>query len=234
MVGSNSFCVCKVSMCYDLFWSVTGATHKCKRVTHTVNWPHTVPHNHFTWTSMICVNMNGVRYLNWNILAKGVTLEVNLREHISCMPPPSVNNSALSGFETKGDITRNPKPGYFAKVMFLHVSVYPQRVSRPISRRRLGGLAGGLKAHTQGGAWASGWGGVSRSIPRGEVGGSGQGISRPISRGSLGVWLWGSPSPGPGGVQAQPGGNGVSRPRPGMCIPACTEADTHSGVQPKF
>ena len=52
----------------------------------------------------------------------------------------------------------------------------------------------------------SGWG-ISRPIPRGEVEGSGWGgVSRPIPRGRLGVWLEGSPGPGLGG--------GVSRPRP--------------------
>ena len=31
----------------------------------------------------------------------GVTPEVNLREHIQCMPPPSVNKAAHSAFETQ-------------------------------------------------------------------------------------------------------------------------------------
>ena len=33
--------------------------------------------------------------------SKGVALEVNLREGISCMFPPSVNKAAPSGFETQ-------------------------------------------------------------------------------------------------------------------------------------
>ena len=31
----------------------------------------------------------------------GITPEVNLMEHISCKPPPSVNKAAHSGFETQ-------------------------------------------------------------------------------------------------------------------------------------
>ena len=31
----------------------------------------------------------------------GIAPEVNLREHISCMPPPSTNKAAYSGFETQ-------------------------------------------------------------------------------------------------------------------------------------
>ena len=31
----------------------------------------------------------------------GIAPELNLREHISCMPPPSVNKAAHSGFETQ-------------------------------------------------------------------------------------------------------------------------------------
>ena len=62
-------------------------------------------------------------------------------------------------------------------------------------------------------------------------------VSRPRPRGSaqgggvqaLGVLPWGCPGqgecPGPGGVQAQAQGVSSSRPR-GVCIPACTEADT--------
>ena len=32
---------------------------------------------------------------------RGVAPEVNLREHISCTPPPSANKAAHSGFETQ-------------------------------------------------------------------------------------------------------------------------------------
>ena len=38
----------------------------------------------------------------------GVTPEVNLREHVTCMPPLS-SNKAL---KPRGDITRSPKQGY--------------------------------------------------------------------------------------------------------------------------
>ena len=31
----------------------------------------------------------------------GVTPEVNLREHITCIPPTTANNTAHSGFETQ-------------------------------------------------------------------------------------------------------------------------------------
>ena len=37
----------------------------------------------------------------------GVTPEVNLREHVTHMPPPSVNKAAYSGFETQRDVTRS-------------------------------------------------------------------------------------------------------------------------------
>ena len=71
----------------------------------------------------------------------------------------------------------------FAKVIFLHLSVCPREL---MSRPRPGG---------QGLVWL-GAGGVSRPRPRGEVGGSSWGVSRPrqgVSR----------PTPGGGGVQAQ-------------------------------
>ena len=42
----------------------------------------------------------------------GVTPEVNLREHVTHMIPPSVNKAAHSGFETQRDVTRSPKQGY--------------------------------------------------------------------------------------------------------------------------
>ena len=37
----------------------------------------------------------------------GVAPEMNLREYVACMPPPSANKAAHSGFETK-----KPKTGY--------------------------------------------------------------------------------------------------------------------------
>ena len=48
----------------------------------------------------------------------GVTLELNLREHISCMPPPSPNKAAHSGFETQRRHHQKSKTG---------VSVAPQK-----------------------------------------------------------------------------------------------------------
>ena len=41
-----------------------------------------------------------------------VTPEVNLREHVTPMPPPSVNQAAYSGFETQRRHTRSPKQEY--------------------------------------------------------------------------------------------------------------------------
>ena len=89
----------------------------------------------------------------------------------------------------------------FAKVMFLHLSVYPQGVE--VSRPSPGG-----------GVWGSGRG-VSRPRPRGEGGGwgSGWGVSRPRPRGRLGVWQGGCPGPSPGGGWGILLG-GVSKPRP--------------------
>ena len=48
----------------------------------------------------------------------GVTLKVNLRECLTCMPLPSVNNAACSGFETQGRHHQKSKIG---------VSVAPQK-----------------------------------------------------------------------------------------------------------
>ena len=41
----------------------------------------------------------------------GVTPEVNLREHISHTPPPSVNKAAHSGFETQRRYDKKYKTG---------------------------------------------------------------------------------------------------------------------------
>ena len=41
----------------------------------------------------------------------GVAPEVNLREHISCMPPPSVNKDAHFGFETQRRYYQKSKIG---------------------------------------------------------------------------------------------------------------------------
>ena len=56
------------------------------------------------------------------------------------------------------------------------------------------------------------------------VGGGGGGVCRPTPGGGWGVWL-GSPGSHPGGRLWGLAG-GISRPRGGVCIPACTEADT--------
>ena len=79
----------------------------------------------------------------------------------------------------------------FVKAMFLHLSV----------SHSVHGGEGCLQAHAQGEIGASGWGGVSRPIPRG---------------GGWGVWPGGYPGPHPGGspgqhtggVQAQARGGG--------------------------
>ena len=44
---------------------------------------------------------------------EGVAPEVNLREHISRMPPPSANKAEPTlALKPRGDITRSPKQGY--------------------------------------------------------------------------------------------------------------------------
>ena len=68
----------------------------------------------------------------------GVTLKVNLRECLTCMSLPSVNNAAYSGFETQGRHNQKSKigvsmapqkdlcpPNFFLKkrnVIYLHYS----------------------------------------------------------------------------------------------------------------
>ena len=45
--------------------------------------------------------------------SKGVAPEVNLREHILHMPPPSANKAEPTlALKPRGDITRSPKQGY--------------------------------------------------------------------------------------------------------------------------
>ena len=41
----------------------------------------------------------------------GITQEVNLREHVTCMPPPSMNKAAHSGFETQRRCHQKSKTG---------------------------------------------------------------------------------------------------------------------------
>ena len=48
----------------------------------------------------------------------GVTPELNLREHVTCTPPPSANKAAHSGFETQRRHHQKAKTG---------VSVAPQK-----------------------------------------------------------------------------------------------------------
>ena len=44
---------------------------------------------------------------------RGVTPEVNLREHISCMPLQSSNKAEPTlVLKPRGDVTRSPKQGY--------------------------------------------------------------------------------------------------------------------------
>ena len=46
-------------------------------------------------------------------IGKGVTLEVNLRECISHMPPHSLNKAEPTlALKPRGDVTRSPKQGY--------------------------------------------------------------------------------------------------------------------------
>ena len=59
---------------------------------------------------------------------------------------------------------------------------------------------------------------VSRPTPKGEVGGLARGGLQAHTQGGLQAHNWGVSRPTPRGV--------VSRPTPGECIPAYTEADT--------
>ena len=44
---------------------------------------------------------------------KGITPEVNLREHISHTPPQSLNKAEPTlALKPRGDVTRSPKQGY--------------------------------------------------------------------------------------------------------------------------
>ena len=80
---------------------------------------------------------------------------------------------------------------------------------------------------------SQGGGGVSRSTPKGKVGGSGWGVSWPTPRGEVGGMPWECLGPHPGGMgglaRGYPGPHlgGGSRPRPmGGGVPACTQPDT--------
>ena len=90
----------------------------------------------------------------------------------------------------------------FPKVMFLHMSVSHSvhGVGSGIPACLAGLQGGGVSQHALQ---------ISRPTPKGEVEGSGWGVSRPTPRGS--------PGPHPGG---SPG------PHLGGCITACTEVDT--------
>ena len=41
----------------------------------------------------------------------GITQEMNLREHVTCMPPPSMNKAAHSGFKTERRCHQKSKTG---------------------------------------------------------------------------------------------------------------------------
>ena len=69
------------------------------------------------------------------------------------------------------------------------LSFCPLGVGVPRPRPRGGSGRGGVQAHTRGGGWRSGRGGVPRPIPRGVVGGPGW-------RGGLGPGPGGCPGPG--------------------------------------
>ena len=55
------------------------------------------------------VEENGLAAMLATNRLAGVTPEVNIREHVTYMPLPSVNKAAHSSFETGGDVTRSPK-----------------------------------------------------------------------------------------------------------------------------
>ena len=104
----------------------------------------------------------------------------------------------------------------WGKVMFLNVSVILFTGGGVVSQHA-------LQVVSQHALQQGGWGvvsqhalQVSRPTPRGEVEGSGWG--------GLQSHTWGeAPGLHHGGLQAHTWG--VSRPTPGGCIPACTEAD---------
>ena len=109
--------------------------------------------------------------------------------------------------------------------MFLHLSVILSTGGECLGPGGGWGVWLGGCLGPGGGGW-SGWG-VSRSRPRGEVGGLTGGVSRPRPRGRLGGSGQGCVCPGPhpvGWPRYTPGG--CPGPGPGGCIPTCTEADT--------
>ena len=109
----------------------------------------------------------------------------------------------------------------FAKFMFLHMSVCPQGGGIPEF------LAGGnpaCLAGLQGRLVSQHALQISRPTPRGELEGSGWRGLQAHTQGWLRDLARGSPSPQPGGLQAQTGGSPGLHPG-GMCIPACTEVD---------
>ena len=63
-------------------------------------------------TTNACLQVCGREQLA-AVLAKwrsaGVTPEVNLKEHETCMPPPSMNKTAHSDLKPRGNVIRSPK-----------------------------------------------------------------------------------------------------------------------------
>ena len=54
--------------------------------------------------------------------SKGVAPEVNLREHVTCMPPQSLNKAEPTlALKPSGDITRSPNQGYQWPHKWTHV-----------------------------------------------------------------------------------------------------------------
>ena len=45
-------------------------------------------------------------------MSEGVAPEMNLREHVTHMPPPSVNKATRLALKPIGDVSRSPKQGY--------------------------------------------------------------------------------------------------------------------------
>ena len=60
----------------------------------------------------------------------GLAPEVNLRECISCMPPPSVNKAAYSGFETWRRHHWKSKTGILSSKIFLKKNKKQQKTKK--------------------------------------------------------------------------------------------------------
>ena len=66
--------------------------------------------NKISFPQYLVAEISSVAMLAIKRLA-GATLDMNLRKHVTCMPPQSINEAGHSGFKPR-DVTRNSKQGY--------------------------------------------------------------------------------------------------------------------------